>query len=51
MLFRSVENADKAGMTEAEINARTTDAAARAGEIGSTTRVLQRYSDGHHVSI
>ena len=34
-LMLQVENADKAGMTEAEINARTTDAAARAGEIAA----------------
>ena len=34
-LMKQVENADKAGMTEAEINARTTDAAARAGEIAA----------------
>ena len=34
-LMKQVQNADKAGMTEAEINARTTDAAARAGEIAA----------------
>lgn len=34
-LMTQVANADKAGMTEAEINARTTDAAARAGEIAA----------------
>ena len=34
-LMKQVENADKAGMAEAEVNARTTDAAARAGEIAA----------------